>query len=860
MNEREISDPKYWHDGDPFQFAELNYLDAPYGIEFSPDESKVYVTAIQYNGIGDYVFYRDFNPDSARGELVQYDITKPTADEIKATRTVIVPMSYEQKLAGLQLGPDGKIYCAQRDQQFVSCIENPNALGTACTYVKEAVQLLPGTRCGEGFPFVMSTTLGGKLRVVSQDNCVGDTMSIPLAGSFVTDSVQWDFGDPSSPTNQGYGRIGRHYYTQPGAYFVTATMFIGSEAQAPVSNWVYVYATPTATASAAPSSICEGDTVLLKSTGGITALWYAGSDLTTPSIGRGTSLRVIASPPGRYTAIVQTAFGCLDTTSVLVDVLPAPTVQLTGDTTVCTAQTLTFTPLILNAVSYVWTSTPDDPSLLPSGPTASCTPRADAVYTLTVTGANGCKDFASMRVRVRALPAVVATGDTIICAPTPVQFSARGATLYIWSDAQGRQVGTGANITFTPQRSGIYVVTGVDSAGCENHDTVNVVIRPTVDLTISGDTILCDGTPSTWTCSVVPPGNEENIIWLDASNIRIGTGPTYTALFTTSSLLRATLPGASDCTDTASVMIHVGTRPPLSVHPMDTTACVGDSVKFIGSNGTVLRTMVQAGATSYPITAVDSVGCMTTVNVTARGVVGNDLTASFRDTTVDIGNGEGPIYIDLDVSPHLDNGWRGAMVLRLSYRSRSLSVARYIDASTGLDLSPVSTSTVADRTIVDLVIPAAQLHAPRQHLLDLRALPLVDQDTVSTIDVQIVSMEALAACVDTTSRSGLLTITGCGRAYYGHIVLGSPTAITVRPNPATETVFVDIDAGVQGEITVALVDALGRTIAEQNVLRTSHNRSSDHIVFDLTGVASGMHAVVITTPTERRYVQIVVGK
>ncbi|MBS1562377.1 MAG: T9SS type A sorting domain-containing protein [Bacteroidetes bacterium] len=187
-------------------------------------------------------------------------------------------------------------------------------------------------------------------------------------------------------------------------------------------------------------------------------------------------------------------------------------------------------------------------------------------------------------------------------------------------------------------------------------------------------------------------------------------------------------------------------------------------------------------------------------------------------------------------------------------------MALYTDASTGLVLLPVSTITVADLAFVDLVILAAKMHAPRQHLLDLRALPLVDQDTIFTIDVQIVSMEALAACVDTTSRSGLLTITGCGRAYYGHIVLGSPTGISVRPNPATETVFLDIDAGVKGEINVALVDALGRIIAEQRVYKTSHKRISDHIVFDLTGVASGMHAVVITTPTERRYVQIVVGK
>jgi len=865
-NELEFSDSTFWKDSasalDPTrQDSYKRYSISPHGIEFSPDGTKIYVTNIQMNGIGIIPPFNEFNPDSARGELVQYDITLPTAEAIRASKQVIVPMSYTNRFGGMQLAPDGKIYITQRELPFVSCIENPNARGTACGFTRNAVNLLPGTRCGEGFPFVMANTLSKNLRVLPQDVCDGDMMLISLEGGFVSDSVRWDFGDASSPSNIGYGKTGKHFYAKQGAYLATATMYIGSEAQKPVSSWVYVHPRPIAHGSAAPQRVCDGDSVTLTATGGITATWFLGTAFdTTNIVGKGNVFKTAATAPGVYSVIVENVFGCLDTTSVLVDVLPAPTVQLTSDTTVCSSQPLTFTPLVSNAVSYSWTSTPGDPSLLLSGPTAFCMPRIDAVYTLTVTSANGCKDSASVRVSVRALPTVVATGDTIICTPRPVQLSARGAASYTWNDAQGQQIGKGATITVTPPRTGIYVVIGTDTAGCENRDTVSVVIQPTVDLTISGDTTLCDGTPSTWTCSASPAGNEQSIVWLDASNARIGNGPTYSALITSTTLLRATLPGATECTDTASVTVHVGTRPYLTVQPMDTTACFGDSVQFVGSNGALLRTQVQAGTVSYPIIAMDSVGCMTTVMVTSRGVESTNLTAAFRDTTVVVGNGEGPLYIDLAVSPHLENGWRGTMKLQLSYQTRSVNVARFFDASTGLEVVPTLTTNVAARTIVELTLPPAQLHAPRQHIIELRALPLVDADTTSTIDVRIVSIEELESCVDSASQAGTLTITGCGRAYYGNIVLGSPTSITVRPNPARETLFVDIDAGVQGTISAQLVDALGRTVSEHSLRRTTSDRLLSTLAFDLSEVASGMHAVVIITPTERRYVPVVVGK
>ena len=93
-----------------------------YGVEFSPDNSKVYFSA------GDYGLY-------------QYDLTAGggNADSIKNSRTLISdPIDY---IFGMQLGPDGKIYIANAGQPYLAAINNPNASGSSCNFVVNAVTL-----------------------------------------------------------------------------------------------------------------------------------------------------------------------------------------------------------------------------------------------------------------------------------------------------------------------------------------------------------------------------------------------------------------------------------------------------------------------------------------------------------------------------------------------------------------------------------------------------------------------------------------------------------------------------------------------------------------------------------------------
>lgn len=58
--------------------------------------------------------------------------------------------SEQNSVGALQLGPDGRIYVAKREG-YLDVITTPNALGTACGYVTDAVYL-KGRQSDMGLP------------------------------------------------------------------------------------------------------------------------------------------------------------------------------------------------------------------------------------------------------------------------------------------------------------------------------------------------------------------------------------------------------------------------------------------------------------------------------------------------------------------------------------------------------------------------------------------------------------------------------------------------------------------------------------------------------------------------------------
>ena len=155
----------------------------PYGIEFSPDESRLYVS--DYGG---------------GSKIYQYDLSAGSPTAIFDSKTVIgtIPTSHN---GALQLAPDEKIYSSYNNStsghEYLGIIHNPNALGTSCNFELDGLYL-EGGKAIFGLPnFIQSYFC------VSQNfnyiyTCHGDTTFCFITNSTNLLSVFWDFDDPAS--------------------------------------------------------------------------------------------------------------------------------------------------------------------------------------------------------------------------------------------------------------------------------------------------------------------------------------------------------------------------------------------------------------------------------------------------------------------------------------------------------------------------------------------------------------------------------------------------------------------------------------------------------------------------------------
>jgi len=111
----------------------------PYGAEFSPNASKLYISSW------------------LSAEIWQYDLTLAT-DTVAFVASAI-PVAPAQptgfEYGDLQLAPDGRIYFPYRTTSYLGCIANPDELGAGCGFVENAIDFEDNTLIYAGLPIFM---------------------------------------------------------------------------------------------------------------------------------------------------------------------------------------------------------------------------------------------------------------------------------------------------------------------------------------------------------------------------------------------------------------------------------------------------------------------------------------------------------------------------------------------------------------------------------------------------------------------------------------------------------------------------------------------------------------------------------
>ena len=96
-----------------------------YGVEFSADNSKLYVTY--------------YSPFFDQYYLDQYDLSSGDATTIINSKTNL--STSDEQLRGMQLGPDHKVYVVPAFFGFLNVVNHPDSAGTACEYEDNALDL-----------------------------------------------------------------------------------------------------------------------------------------------------------------------------------------------------------------------------------------------------------------------------------------------------------------------------------------------------------------------------------------------------------------------------------------------------------------------------------------------------------------------------------------------------------------------------------------------------------------------------------------------------------------------------------------------------------------------------------------------
>lgn len=397
--------------------------------------------------------------------------------------------------------------------------------------ISQAINIAPPPTANAGLP---------------QSICVGQSVTLQASGGV---TYQWSNGQTTS-------NISVNPSTTT-TYTVTVTDASGCPDTAQVT--VSIIPPPVINVPSA-QTICNGQSVTLNATGGISYQWSPTGDTTS-------SITVSPTSSTTYQVTGTNAAGCQATAFASVTVRNNPVLNI-PNTFVCAGVTATLNAGGNNNSTYQWSN---------GSTTQSITVTNPGTYSVTVTNQWGCTASTSVQ---------VAQGGTISNNLNNVAFCSGGSAVldagnpgntYVW--APGGQTSQ----TITVSNAGQYAVTITNSNGCSATvtTTVNVDPIPNVDFTPND---VCIGEPINFQdISTVATGNITGWFWdLGDGNVSQLQDPihNYSSAGTFNVTLQITT--AAGCSASVSKTVTVY---PLPVPDFTFTGiCQGQNVNFTNAS------------------------------------------------------------------------------------------------------------------------------------------------------------------------------------------------------------------------------------------------------------------------------------
>lgn len=436
----------------------------------------------------------------------------------------------------------GATYAWSGPSSYVSSAQNPSLANvTAANTGTYVVTVTNASGCTATVSAVI--TVNALPVAAASSNgpiCAGQTLNLASSGGV---TYQWSGPNSFSGTLQNVS-VTNASVTDGGTYSVIVTNASGCTATATVNAVVNALPSPSA---AANGPLCEGQTLNLTSSGGVTYQW-SGPNSFISTTQNPSLANVTVADAGTYSVIVTDAAGCSATanSSVAVNTLPAAASTVNGP--VCEGQAINLSAT--GGTSYAWNG-PNSFSSAQQNPSLNNVTIADAgVYSVTVTDANGCSASSSATVVINANPVVAAMENGPLCAGSTLNLTASGGATYAWSGPGNFQsaVQNPVITNVSAAEAGSYSVLVTDSNGCSATAILNVIVN-VVDTAVSeinGGTLIANASGAVYQ-------------WMDCVTAQPVAGATSQAFIPTQNGQYALIVTENGCTDTSSCYNYIST-------------------------------------------------------------------------------------------------------------------------------------------------------------------------------------------------------------------------------------------------------------------------------------------------------------
>jgi hypothetical protein len=134
----------------------------------------------------------------------------------------------------------------------------------------------------------------------------------------------------------------------------------------------------------------------------------------------------------------------------------------------------------------------------------------------------------------------------------------------------------------SPQVTSTYVVTGNNTNGCPNSDTVTVTVAPDFTLTVTNDTVLCSSDSVSLNATVFPTGNNFTYHWAPSIHLDFDSVNNPKAFSGFNEDYKVVVRSSQGCVKEGTVSIDIAKYFPSSINISgDAVICVGDTANLV---------------------------------------------------------------------------------------------------------------------------------------------------------------------------------------------------------------------------------------------------------------------------------------